>query len=309
MAGRYPLLYRAIQALALFAVLLGVLYPQLMAQWQLFLAVALIVAIGIPHGATDYLIFQHLSRPLWGGRRLARFYLNYVLLMTAYALLWWMLPGLALILFLLLSMYHFGQSNWNYVPFQHKVTEYGAYLLWGAFVVLTPILWHYDASESIIRHLIGAPAPAIAKPWRETICIALLAVNLWLAIYLLIQRKVSFRQFAEEVANLAVLALLFVNTPLLLGFALYFVGWHSLSSVMDQVRFFRERLGRYSLKDYVRNTLPLSLAAIAGLAGMAGIQSSLGMGFNIGAVFIFISVVTLPHMILIDQLYQELPVI
>lgn len=307
MASRYPLLYRCIQALALLAVVLGLLLPQLLAQWQLVLAVALIVLGGIPHGATDYLIFQYLSRPLWGSRQMARFYANYILLMAGYALLWWLLPGLALGLFLLLSMYHFGQSNWNYVSFENRAAEYGAYLLWGGFVLLTPIIWHYEAAGAIIQQLTGAPPPVIAKPWREVFCIALLAANLWLAIYLLARQKVSFKQFADEMANYLVLSLVFVNTPLLLGFAIYFVGWHSMSSVMDQVRFFRERLGSYTLKDYMAGTLPLSLAAIAGLAGIVGVQAGMGMGFRIGVVFVFISVVTLPHMILIDQLYQELP--
>ncbi len=307
MASRYPLLYRSVQALALAIVVFGLLFPQLLAQWQLILATALIVLVGIPHGATDYLIFQFVSRPMWGPRQMARFYIKYILLMTGYALLWWLLPGLALGLFLLLSMYHFGQSNWNYVAFANKGLEYATHLLWGAFVVLTPILWHYDAAESIIQYIIGAPAPAIGKNWREAFCIGLLAGNLWLTIGLVIQQKINFRQFADELANYTVLALLFINAPLLLGFAVYFVCWHSMSSVMDQVRFFRERLGTYTLRDYVFNTLPLSLAAIGGLAGIVGIQAGMGLGFNIGLVFIFISMVTLPHMILIDQLYRELP--
>ena len=308
MASRYPLLYRSVQGLALAAALFGLLAPQLAAQWQLFLAVALIVLVGIPHGATDYLIFQYLSRPLWGSRHLFRFYLNYILLMAGYALLWWLLPGPALALFLLLSMYHFGQSNWNYVTYRNKALQYGAYLLWGAFVLLTPILWHYEAAQVIIQQLIGAPAPVISQPLAQALCIGLLACNLWLTIYLLIQQRVNFRQFVEELANYVVLSVLFVNTPLLLGFAIYFVCWHSMSSVMDQIRFFRERLGPYSLKDYVRSTLPLSLASIAGLGVLVGVQLSMGIAFNIGVVFIFISVVTLPHMILIEQLYHELPV-
>lgn len=305
MTSRYPLLYRSIQGIALAVVLLSLLLPGLLSQLQLVLALGLIVLIGIPHGATDYLIFQHLSRPLWGSKEMLRFYLNYLLLMAGYAVLWWLLPSLALVIFLVISMYHFGQSNWNYTSFSHPVGEYATHLLWGAFVLLVPILWHYDAAAPIIANITGQAAPVIAQPWREAVCVALLVLNIGLSIYFLLQQRISAKAFVDELVNLVVLALLFVYSPLLVGFALYFVGWHSLSSMMDQIRFFRKRLKGYNLKQYALNALPLSLAAVGSLGLLAYAQVRLGIPLSIGIVFIFISVVTLPHMLLIDQLYQE----
>lgn len=305
MTSRYPILYRSIQGLAIGAVLLSILLPGLLTEAQLVVALSMIVLIGIPHGATDYLIFQQLSRPLWGTKETRYFYINYVMLMTAYALVWWLLPSVALLLFLLISMYHFGQSNWNYVSFGRPAEAYGIHLIWGAFVLLVPILWHYDAAAPIISGIIGAPAPVIAPAWREAISILLLVVNLWVSIYCFLQQRISWREFADEVVNLFALALLFVNLPLLLGFAIYFVCWHSLSSMMDQIRFFRRQVAAYDLGAYIKNALPLSLAAIASLAALAFVQIQMSIPLNIGIVFVFISVVTLPHMILIDQLYQE----
>lgn len=305
MTSRYPILYRSIQGLAIGAVLLSILLPGLLTEVQLVVALSMIVLIGIPHGATDYLIFQQLSRPLWGTKEMRHFYTNYVMLMAAYALVWWLLPSVALLLFLLISMYHFGQSNWNYVSFGRPAEAYGIHLIWGAFVLLVPILWHYDAAAPIISGIIGAPAPVIAPAWREAISILLLVVNLWISIYCFLQQRISRREFADEVVNLFALALLFVNLPLLLGFAIYFVCWHSLSSMMDQIRFFRRQVAAYDLGAYIKNALPLSLAAIASLAALAFVQMKMSIPLNIGIVFVFISVVTLPHMILIDQLYQE----
>ncbi len=291
--------------MAIGAVLLSILLPGLLTEVQLVVALSMIVLIGIPHGATDYLIFQQLSRPLWGTKEMRHFYINYVMLMAAYALVWWLLPSVALLIFLLISMYHFGQSNWNYVSFSHRVEAYSIHLIWGAFVLMVPILWHYDAAAPIISGIIGAPAPAISPAWREALSILLLVVNLWISIYCFLQQRISRREFTDEVVNLFALSLLFINLPLLLGFAIYFVCWHSLSSMMDQIRFFRRQAAAYNLGAYIKNALPLSLAAVASLGALAFVQMKMSIPLNIGIVFVFISVVTLPHMILIDQLYQE----
>ncbi|MEQ8704812.1 MAG: Brp/Blh family beta-carotene 15,15'-dioxygenase [Phaeodactylibacter sp.] len=305
MTSRYPILYRSIQGIAFAAVLISLLIPGWLSNVQLIIALGMILLIGIPHGATDYLIFQQLSRPLWGSRELTRFYVNYILLMAGFALLWWLFPVVALLVFLGISIYHFGQSNWNYVAFESKAEGAGTHLLWGSFVLFVPILWHYEAAAPIISNIMSAPAPYITEPWREAVSIVLLVLNLWLCVYYYVQSRITRKEFMDEVVNLFALALLLINLPLLLGFAIYFVCWHSLSSMMDQIRFFRRQVRSYSISQYIRNALPLSLAAIGSLAIFALVQIKMDISLNIGMVFVFISVVTLPHMILIDQLYQE----
>ncbi|MCR9103106.1 MAG: Brp/Blh family beta-carotene 15,15'-dioxygenase [bacterium] len=305
MTSRYPVLYRSIQGIALLAVLLSVLMPGWLSNVQLIVALVMILLIGIPHGATDYLIFQQLSRPLWGSREMTRFYINYILLMAAFAVLWWILPEAALLVFLGISVYHFGQSNWNYVAFRSKLEAAGTHLLWGSFVLFVPILWHYETAAPIIGSITGAPAPTISGAWREAVSIILLVLNLWLCVYYFVQNRVTRKEFMDEVVNLFALALLLINLPLLLGFAIYFVCWHSLSSMMDQIRFFRRQAQSYNVAQYIKNALPLSLAAIGSLGLFAFAQVKMDIPLNIGIVFVFISVVTLPHMILIDQLYQE----
>jgi len=98
MTARYPILYRTVQGIAILTVLLSILLPSVLLQVQLAMAVGMILLVGIPHGATDYLIFQNLSRPMWGSKEMTQFYFNYVLLMAAYAVVWWLMPAVALVL-------------------------------------------------------------------------------------------------------------------------------------------------------------------------------------------------------------------
>jgi Brp/Blh family beta-carotene 15,15'-monooxygenase len=306
MTSRYPYLYRIVQGIAALFIFLSILIPSIMEQSQLILAPAFIVLIGIPHGATDYSIFKYLSRPLWGTRQLTLFYINYVIIMLAYSMIWYFLPAIASMIFMLVSIYHFGQSNWNYVSFDNKWESALLFMLWGAFVVFTPIAWHFDSSMAIISSIIGKSVAFTTSLWLQAFCIALFILNIWVSVYLYSHNKLSLAETRDELLNLLILALLFINTPVLLGLAIYLVFWHSMSSVMDQIRFFKIRLKHYSWREYIKNTLPLSLVAIGGLILMGVAQFSMGIPLNVGLVFVFISVATLPNMILIDQLYQEL---
>jgi Brp/Blh family beta-carotene 15,15'-monooxygenase len=305
MTRRYPLLYQLARGMVIFLVLFAFLFPNVLAGAELFIAAALIVLAGIPHGATDHLIFLQLRRPFLGSRGIEQFYVNYLLLMAIYSVLWWLMPVVALAVFMLLSIYHFGQSNWNYVAFANKTQATLTYLLWGSFVLVVPIVWHFDEAAGIIASITRSEVASLSIGWRQAICLTLLIGNIWLTIYLRAQGMLSRRHFRDEVINLVVLGMLFFFAPLLLGFVFYFVFWHSLSSMADQIRFFNKENGNYTWKNYARQALPLSVVAVGGLALLYVVQHQLGLRADVGLLFIFISVVTLPHMILIELLYGE----
>ncbi|HMN89913.1 MAG TPA: Brp/Blh family beta-carotene 15,15'-dioxygenase [Saprospiraceae bacterium] len=303
MTERYPMLYKSIQIIALLATLAAFLWPQAIAAVSLGLAVLFILLGGIPHGATDHLIFLQLRDKVFGIRKLSRFYLFYILLMAAYGILWWYVPAVALLIFLGLSVYHFGQSNWNYLSFKNRSQELITYWSWGAWVLLMPVIWHYDASVEIIQNITGTLF-TLNNSWQQGICIFLSVFNVGWLLYLYFIGTLNKRQLRHEAMNFAVLTLLFLCTPLLLGFVIYFVCWHSLTSSADQIRFFAQRIPGYSWRRYLLQVLPMTILAVVGLLLLYGAQLALNLQPTIGTLFIFISMVTLPHMLLIDNLYE-----
>lgn len=305
MTERYPLFYRFIRALGIVFITLALVFPVWTQNIQLALGIGLIVVGGIPHGATDYLIFRHLSRPLLGTRTMSQFYLQYLILMLVYSVVWWLSPLVGLIIFLLLSMFHFGQSNWNYISWNSSIESILVNTAWGAFAVLTPVIWHFEAARPIITQIIGWLPPALSATWQTLLCLGLLLINGWCIVFYYWQGRLNGRQTRHELINLSLLAAVFYALPLLMGFAVYFVFWHSFSSMLDQFQFFKKRSSGYTWRRHLWNTLPFSLLAILGLAGMVWGQAQLGLNAGLGALFIFISIVTLPHMILIDRLYAE----
>jgi len=302
MTARYPLLYFWLRLFSLLMSVLALLLPGSTQHLSLFLALLLIAGLGIPHGATDHRIFHFLLHRKGGQAGMMRFYGGYLGLMLIYALLWWWSPGFSLLIFLLTSMYHFGQSNWNYVNLGSG-PQVLLYLIYGAFVLFVPILAHFETAQPIVESIIQRPLTQVSPLMLHGGIGGITILNLG-AIHLLWMRgKLTNQEVLAEVLNTFILLVLFLFTPLLLGFALYFSCWHSLSSIHDQIAFFQKHMPGYRLKNYVKEALPYTGLAIFGLLIMIWCSNSIQLDAAWGILFIFLSLVTLPHLLLIELLY------
>lgn len=107
------------------------------------LLIVLVLLIGLPHGATDFLLFRRLHGPVLRNSQVLRFFLFYVLSVLGYLLGWLFIPATALLVFLAISVYHFGQSNWQYAQLPRRVAGI-CNLAWGCFVLGGALLWHWE---------------------------------------------------------------------------------------------------------------------------------------------------------------------
>jgi Brp/Blh family beta-carotene 15,15'-monooxygenase len=109
----------------------------------------------------------------------------------------------------------------------------------------------------------------------------------------------------RELLSYGLLVAMYLTNSLLLGFTIYFVFWHSLSSAKDQLYFFQRNLSYdhrrqlfWEIAVVVFGALLFCLIVWFGPGPEAALQPSI-----IGGVFMFISLLTLPHMLLVEQLY------
>lgn len=245
----------------------------------------LLLALGVPHGAADQLL--HLATARTHHRTTRVFAAYYVLALGAYTLLWYYFPILALLGFVLLSVYHFGQTRGGTIPDQ---------LIWGAFYLGFPILVHYGEARPIVEGIIGQ---SLQLPgWLPRTGAVVLAVLAALNAHL--------RNSRELWMDLGVLLCLYLSTDLLLGFAVYFLLWHSLPASLDQYAFVRDRLSGGQLRAYLRQLLPVTLAGLACLAlayALLFARSDTAPLFS--RIFVMISLITLPHAVLVDRIYRS----
>jgi Brp/Blh family beta-carotene 15,15'-monooxygenase len=289
--------------ITLIITLLGWLFPDLLAELQYPIMIFLVVTIGLPHGATDFLLFRRLQRNKLSKEKIFMFFTFYVLMILGFLALWLVFPVLSFLFFLFISSYHFGQSNWEKIEIPTKYS-FIINLFWGAFAVGGPVLWHWDQSQPVISQVIGF-VPDVSAGSLQNIQLTLVLINIVLILFLNYKRVINFIQFRSEIAKVLVLSVLFYSTPMLLGFAVYFGLWHSLHSLLSQLSFYQKVWPKFSIFDYYRKAAPYTILAVFGFLVMMVSHPFILPGVSMISTFlIFISCVTLPHIILIEESYR-----
>lgn len=150
MTEKYPILYTSLRVLGVILLISLYALPNWMEQSFFWLGLLAILFLGIPHGATDYLIFKNLKRSFLGSKKLFHFYLSYLAIMALYGIIWIGAPSIGLLIFIVLSLFHFGQSNWVYIFPESSVLSWLTYTIWGMFVLFIPIIAHYDTALPVV---------------------------------------------------------------------------------------------------------------------------------------------------------------
>jgi Brp/Blh family beta-carotene 15,15'-monooxygenase len=96
------------------------------------ISLGLILLLGIPHGAIDNILFleNNNTRPLY-------FYAAYLTAIAMNGVIWFIAPVLSMLGFLLLSAYHFGQSQLGQYRLHQRIAAPLIQLSWGLTVILT----------------------------------------------------------------------------------------------------------------------------------------------------------------------------
>jgi Brp/Blh family beta-carotene 15,15'-monooxygenase len=257
------------------------------------IALLFVVLIGLPHGAFDGAIANHLG----AGRSLAeaaKFITSYCAAAGLVIVIWVMFPAVTLTLFLIISMIHFGRgdaSAQSRPVFIMQVLLHGGlptfgiiYFQQSSVVALFDALTNGDSNLAILTSNIMVPV-----------------VGLMAGVYSLMAfRDASLRaRFAEFV----LLAVVFAFLPPLVSFALYFciihTGrhmrriWHVLASSSSPEGLYKQAAG-FTLASWLFGGVTL-LWLETGNLDAALLQ----------VVFIGLAALTVPHMILVDGFFAK----
>lgn len=307
---RNPRIQLMVQLFTLIIIMVSLIKHELFVSSSLVVALVLIVFIGIPHGANDHLLFFNLinKRVDKNNKKSILFFASYIGLIILYVCCWYLFPTFSLGLFILISIYHFGQSNLYISPINSKFVKIISIFLSGSFVLLTPIFAHIETALPVIQTLTKNPDfLAISERLGNKLAISagMLMIIHW--VILMLSKHINLKDGLIEILNVFLLFGLFYYSPLWIGFAIYFTLWHSIPSIEDQINFFKTTRENYNLGNYVREIFPFSLIALLGLFlafQFSGDYISVNQGLAL--LFSFIAVITLPHMIMMDLLYLRL---
>lgn len=270
----------------------------------------MMVFVGIPHGGVDHLIASEYSKSDKKPFQLWKFLLGYVLQMAAYGLAWLVFPSLSLLIFLLISAWHFGESDFHPAP---------RHFLWGlaqmtlGTLVLLFILLREPALTADILLRITRGNTSLVEVWKS---ITAFQNSIYALLIALLAGLIVFAYRFEKVVwvpgkwlTFALILLIVYFLPLLPAFGLYFGGWHALNTFEHIHRFLPKNGSVFSLW---KKSMPLTIVALLFMliTGLVWWYAYSDLD-PLPVLFIFIAMITLPHLLVIHRMLgttaQELP--
>lgn len=233
------------------------------------------------------------------------FYLVYLGLIGLVGFSWFLFPSFSFFLFLILSAYHFGQSQLYYITV-HRPLHHLIYFTWGAFILSTMITMNYDQCLDIFASLEWLNV----RSWMSIRYVngVAVATGLLLGMAFLLLRvynHISTGKIAYEAALLIVLALLSHHTEVVFTFSIYFGLWHSLRSLVMEYKSLKQAISNYTVQRFFNQVLPYSLVSISFLILIYYLGEIFNFGISPYMLFIvLISTLTVPHLIVMYNLYK-----
>lgn len=271
---------------------------------QLKVLFFILFLFGIPHGALDFFVDQRSPVSIISTNGL-KFLSRYLFNMVAYALVWFLVPELAICIFILLTAYHFGEIDWM-ADKESRYTKF-VYSFLGLQWILFLLSTHMNEALDIVMLLWkGNFLKDDLLRWAGIIQRFSIGLMLISQVLLFVFRAHFFSKtkfFLYSFLQWLVLSLTVLFLPLWICFAFYFGIWHSILSfelIRTKLNLSNDRKGWMQL---FQKALPYSLVAWSGLSLLVYIYSDprhISTVFHF--LFIGIAVLTLPHLLVFTKI-------
>ncbi|WP_115463255.1 Brp/Blh family beta-carotene 15,15'-dioxygenase [Winogradskyella aurantiaca] len=259
-------------------------------------ALILIFSIGIIHGSNDIQIIQKVQTRQKSFLRLLGVYVVTVILA---AILFYVLPQLALAIFILISAYHFGEQHFHGLKINSPADKTLFFGCYGLTLLLMLLYCHWQMAAEVIEQISGLK---MESDYFLYGFVGSSVAMLLLGFYLVYSRVL--KSWYKELFYLLVLFIIFKSASLIWGFAIYFVIWHSLPSMLDQVKFLNGAISKKSIWSYVKSSLVYWLMAMAGMAVFFYVFKDQDQLF-LTLFFTFLAAITFPHVLVMHKLFDH----
>jgi len=280
------------------------------AQWIFF--GVLVVLTGIPHGALDHQVAKQSSKINQLQFSELNFYIRYLTPMLVYGICWYLFPTISLYLFLLLSAFHFGETDLPIPAHQSSFTtillqtSYGLLVL---FLILflnlnevLPILDQINIFDPALIRFLKSPTAASYSLIGSSIffLIALMA-------YFFTQQSIT-AIIKRLVVLLSVVTISSLTLSLPLSFAIYFGLWHSVIS-LENIRLHLSiaQENEMSWLKLLVKCIPFTLFSFVGIFALIYLFNlDKNIDLFLMGLFIGISILTLPHQEVMSKMYFQI---
>lgn len=261
------------------------------------MAYVFIFSFGILHGSNDISLLEVRERSKSSTGSYFRILGVYLLFIGLTALLFYTLPELGLTAFVILSAYHFGEEHWRGKLDTRSPYPHIFYLIYGLLVLFLLFQAHRAEVIDLIASITGFQFSDRLLFWMP---FALLAIALLYGIlFLRADRATLFN--GKDLLYLIVFFVVFNATSLLWAFAIYFIIWHSLPSLIAQISYLYGDITQLNMVRYLRSSLGYWIISLLGIYGIYWFFSLDDQNF-LPLFFPILAALTFPHVYVMAKL-------
>lgn len=263
------------------------------------LALVFIFSFGILHGANDIFLIQKINV---GGHALApiltlALYIAFVLLI---AILFYLIPVYALFGFILFSAFHFGEQHWIGQLEGSLVLKNLFFTAYGLLILNLLFALHEAEVIEVIQEITG-----------ELMVEGLFMIGFWLSLiafmalsFVLIKGVRWMMVMPLEILLIGIFWVVFKTASLLWAFAIYFILWHAIPSLMDQLKMLYGNVTRKNGKRYLNSAAIYWIGSLLTLVVAYFWFRDPEYGF-LPIFFSFLAAITFPHVLVMSGFYRN----
>ena len=260
------------------------------------IAILMIVTIGVLHGACDITLINQKTNNINNSKKIM-FIIFYLLIAFFAFLVVYNLPIIGFIGFLLISSYHFGEQHLHETILDSKF-RFFHFITYGLLIFMLMIYNNKSFVVKVLNEILEININNL--PFDIFLFSSLFLTFLFWSI----DYKKLKSSIIKEILYLLLLFLLFYTSNLIVSFAVYFVLWHSIPSILDQINFLYNEISTKSILLYLKNSGSYWIVSILGLLFLFYYQNLIGEDFY-KIIYSFSAAVTIPHIFLINNILSS----
>jgi Brp/Blh family beta-carotene 15,15'-monooxygenase len=259
----------------------------------------LIATIGISHGAYDNhkgLVFlkEKINFPK------LLFYFTYISLVLFVFFFWHLNPKISLIIFLIISSFHFGKEDLEiYITkiFRFRVI---IFFLKGSLIILLPLYFKYDETNEIFNSLLFLRSSTLIPISFVKLFLPLnFLLQFFFYIYILIKRNILYKDFLIIFSEIFLIIIIFYLFSIITAFTLYFCFIHSLKNIIAISSELNNNI-YLGFRSFLLKSLPITIITFLLLFLSLFVLASIEPLEEViqKTIFIGLASLTLPHIVL-----------
>lgn len=268
--------------------------------YENILGFILILSIGVIHGANDLLIINKYSKKETK-RSEALYFFYYLTIVLLGFVFFYVFPSIALLTFVIVSIYHFGEQHWEVNLSKSDSVNLNKVFLFIFHGIIFFIIIFMNNLKIVNEVLSSFNINPLENYYLLLALIVFSVLYFLFLLYLKNLRKYLF----NEAIFFSLLFLLTINTTLIFGFAIYFIFFHSLLSIKDQIKFIYDDDNPKNIKKYIITSMPYFILALTFLL-IFYLVVDLEKINLLPIIFTFLAAITFPHVLVIEKMYRHL---